>query len=39
MAILAVESLFLLIENLQLSNEKKSQSFDKMYGNTLVAVG
>ena len=39
MAILAVESLYLLIENLDCSNEKKSHSFDMMYGKTLVAWG
>lgn len=38
-AILAVPSLDLFIENLLYSNEKKSHSLDMIYGNTLVACG
>ena len=39
MVILAVDSFNLLIENLLCSNEKKSQSFDMMYGKTRVEWG
>ena len=39
MAILAVYSFNLLIEKRHYSNEKKSHSFDMMYGKTRVACG